>query len=105
MDTTGKIFLGITIVSVVGALIGFYVLSKKGPRGAVLGVAAVLYVLGKSISASDIRELRLIAGILGLTGFIGGILGLIDLFKGRSKAGESEIPVAAEIVEEAEGHE
>ena len=105
MDTTGKIFLGITIVSVVCALIGFYVLSKKGPRGSVLGVAAVLYVLGRSIPAADIRELRLIAGILSFTGFIGGILGLIDLFRGRSKASESEIPVAAEIVEEVEGHE
>jgi hypothetical protein len=105
IDTTGKIFLGIAIVSIVCAVISFYFLSKKGPRGAVLGVAAVIYFVGISIPTGNIRELHLIAGVLKLTGFIGGILGLVDLFKGGSRTNPAEVPVEAEIVDETEDHD
>lgn len=83
MDTTGKIFIGITITSVVAAITGFYFLSKKGPSGAVLIANAALFYCGMSIPDNNSRELHLLEGILSLSGIIGGILGIIDLARKR----------------------
>ncbi|MGD0897263.1 MAG: hypothetical protein ABR915_05460 [Thermoguttaceae bacterium] len=100
MDTFGKIGLGIAAVAVVAALVGFYVLSRKGPRGAVLAAAGVLYFLGLQIQPGTSRELYLAVGVLRMTGFIGGILGIIDLMRKRPANSQSETPVPVEIVEE-----
>ena len=83
MDTTGKIYLGITIGAIICAIVGFWLLSKKGPRYSVLIAAAVLFICGMSIPPNNSRELHLLEGILRLSGTIGGILGIIDLIRKR----------------------
>lgn len=87
MDTVGKIYIAITIAAFIGALVGFYFLARKGPRGAVLIVAVALYCGGMSIPDSNVREVHLLEGILRLTGFVGGILGIIDLLRKRRSPG------------------
>ena len=105
MDTTGQILLGIAIITILCALIGFFLLSKYGPRGAVLCTAAVIYLLGSLLPAGNIREFHLIVGVLKFTGFIGGILGFVDLFKSKRRDVQVETIVDAEIVEEVESSE
>lgn len=83
MDTTGEIYLGIGIAAIVGALIGFFLLSRKGPRGAVLITGAILFFCGMSIPENNSRDLHLLEGILRLSGVIGGILGIFDLSRGK----------------------
>jgi uncharacterized membrane protein YfcA len=92
MDATGKLFIGIAIVAVLGAVVGFYILSKLAPRGAVLIAAAVLYFLGMSIPDNNSRELQLAEGILRLSGFLGGIMGIIDLIRKRPPPSHGEDP-------------
>lgn len=50
MGDLGRIYLALCIVAFVVAMIGYWVLAKKGPKGAVLGAAAVLYFAGMSLS-------------------------------------------------------
>ncbi len=85
MDTTGKIYIGIIIAAMIGVIVGFYFLSKKGPRGAVLIAGAVLFFCGMSIPENNSRGLLLLGGTLQLSGIIGGILGIIDFFRKRPK--------------------
>ncbi len=85
IDTTGKIYLGIAIAAITCAVVGFCVLSKKGPRYSVLIAAAILFICGMSIPPNRSRELHLLEGILRLSGTIGGILGIIDLIRKRPR--------------------
>ncbi len=92
MDTTGIIFVGITIAAIIVAIVGFYVLARLGPRGAVLLVAALLFLCGMLIPDNNSRELNLLEGILRLTGFIGGILGIIDLARKKPQSSTKDVP-------------
>ena len=74
-------FLFIAIASVIAAIVVFWFLSRRGPRGSVLAVAACLYVTSYLIQPGQSRELVGLVGLLRFIGFIGGILGLIDLFR------------------------
>jgi hypothetical protein len=100
MDTAGKVYLGITVIAIVAAIVGFYFLSRSGPRGSVLVVAGGLFFAGMCVPPNNSRELHLLEGVCRLTGFIGGILGVIDLVRKRPHARQSEAYVAAEIVRE-----
>jgi len=97
MDTLSKVYLGIAVVAIVGTILGYWLLSKKGPRGAVLCVAAVLYFAGMQLGNvspdQPVRELKAVGGVLQLTGVIGIILGVIDLIRRKpAKRAASENP-------------
>jgi hypothetical protein len=85
MDVLGKVYLGIAAAAIVGAILGYWLLSKKGPRGALLFVAALLYVAGMQVGNAPqdppVREIKALGGVLQLTGFIGIVLGIIDLVR------------------------
>ena len=87
MDQTGQIILVATLVALVLGMVGFWLLSKHGPKGATLGVAAVLYLVSYLIDSGGSRVLHGAVGIVRMLGFIGGILGVLDLFRARPKDG------------------
>jgi len=97
MDDLGRVYLVIAIVAFIVAMIGYWILSKKGPRGAVLGTAAMIYFAGMSLPPGNRRELHLIKGMLQLTGFAGGILGVVDIIFRRPQSQQAEY-VAVELV-------
>jgi hypothetical protein len=76
-----QVFLVIAISSAIAALVGFWSLSRRGPRGSVLAVAACLYIASYLIQPGRSRELIGLVGLVRLIGFIGGILGIIDLLR------------------------
>lgn len=88
MDTTGKIYIAISIVVVIGMIILFWFISKRCAKGVLLAVGVGLWLLGNEISEPPIREMRLIGGLCTMCGFIGGILGLFDVFR-KKKAAEA----------------
>jgi hypothetical protein len=81
MDSTGIIYLVLSAIIIVSSLVGLWYLSKKTPKGVVLGICFVLYVLAKMIEPGNVRSLYVLSGIMGTIGFFGGILGIIDLFR------------------------
>ncbi len=87
MDTTGRIYIAISIVVLIGMIVVFWFISKRCARGVLLGVGIGLWFLGHAISSPPIREMRLIGGLCTMSGFIGGILGLFDVFR-KKKAAE-----------------
>lgn len=81
MDTQQQIFLAILATAVLGSLVGYGLLSRFGPRGAVLVVAAALYAFGTCSELSPWRKLDGLFGILRLVGSIGMILGTAHLVR------------------------
>ena len=84
MDSTGKIYLAIAAIVIVGSLTVLWYLSKKTPKGVVLGISVVLYVLAVTINPGNVRELYVLKGTLQVIGSLGSLLGIIDLF-GKKK--------------------
>lgn len=100
MDDLGLTFLVIAIVFFVAAIIAFWVLSKKGPHGAVLAVGAVMFMAAHSVPPDiDSRELRLVKGVLAITGCTGCVLGAIDFLRKRPRPQKPEC-VNVELVDE-----
>jgi hypothetical protein len=93
-DTFGNIFLVATVIAVVAAVIGFWYVSQRAPRGAVLGIAVVIYVVGValSITAQDPRLLNGISGVCKFVGFVGFLLGLVDLVRNKSAKQATSTP-------------
>jgi hypothetical protein len=83
MDATGKIYLAIAVISVIAAIVAFWFISRKTPKGTLLAVGIILWIVGQSIASQPVREMRLISGVCKFSGFIGGILGLFDVFRRR----------------------
>lgn len=79
MDSYGTVLLVVMVTVIVLAVVGFWLLSKRGPRGAVLVVAIFLLVFGQTIQPVKTREAHAVVGTLKLAGFIGTILGLFDM--------------------------
>ena len=102
MDVTQQIYLGGAIAAVVAGLVIFYILSKKGPRGAVLITGACLLMLGRAVPPDASREFHVVMGILGLIGLLGVVLGFVDLIR-RKPTAASHPAVMAEVVDEKEG--
>ena len=101
MDTTGKIYIAVVVATMIGAVVGFYFLSKKGPRGSVLIAAVVLFFCGMSIPNNTSRELHLLEGILRLTGFVGGILGIVDLLRKKPSPKSTDGPIVEAALAES----
>jgi hypothetical protein len=53
MDTTGKIYIAIGILVLIGMIVVFWFISKRCPRGVLLGVGIGLWLLGKAICCSS----------------------------------------------------
>jgi hypothetical protein len=85
MDTTGKMYLAILVASVVGAVVAFWFISRKAPRGTLLAVGVLLWVAGRSIASQRVREMQLVSGICTLSGIIGALLGLFDVLRRRKE--------------------
>ncbi len=88
VDRYGYVLMGIAAVAVIGGLVGFWILSKKTPKGATLAVAAFMYAASYPADAIALgealqREKALVVGTLRLLGFMGCILGLIDVIRKR----------------------
>ena len=81
MDSTGKIYLVLAAIVIVSSLAALWYLSKKTPKGVILGICVVLYVLATMINPGNIRHLYILKGTMQMIGFLGGILGIIDLFR------------------------
>ena len=81
MDDNGMAYMAVAVLSLLVSIGALWVVSKKAPRGTVLGICVVLFVLGNSIDPGLSREGHLGVGLLRGVGFFGGILGLIDFFR------------------------
>ncbi|PQO28673.1 hypothetical protein C5Y97_23100 [Blastopirellula marina] len=74
------------IVGIAGVVLGFvllWLLSRHSPKGTVLLIAIVLYVISWQMEDVRAREVRLFSGCLRMLGFAGGILGVVDLLRKR----------------------
>jgi hypothetical protein len=81
MDLTGKIYLVIAAIVIVSSLVGLWYLGRKTPKGVVLGICIVLYVLAMVIEPGNVRSIYFLKGIMQMIGSVGGILSIIDLFR------------------------
>ncbi len=86
MDSIGKVYLAIALVCITISLAGLWFLSKKTPKGTVLGVSVVIYIVGNLIDPGAHRGLYVLKGSIQIIGFLGGILGLIDLFAKKRRS-------------------
>jgi hypothetical protein len=90
MELTKIIMIVLMVLIIVGGLIGLWLLSRVTPKGSVLLLSIVIWVIGGVITRSRIPELWVIGGSIGMVGFIGGILGLIDLVRKPKEKQESK---------------
>lgn len=79
----GTILLTVAIVIVVGGLVLLWLVSRSAPRGAVLGIAVTLWMIGFLLGDVRVREVMLVSGSLKMLGFAGAILGIIDALRKR----------------------
>jgi hypothetical protein len=96
--------LGIAIALGVAGLIGFWLISNKGPRWALLATAIGVWAVGLSMKNSDVSEVALLSGTLSLLGLAGVLLGLGDLvFRKKRRRKRDVAPndvVDAEVVDD-----
>jgi len=85
MDTLGKLYLIATIPVLVGVVVAFRYLSLCAPRGTLLAVGVVLWLIGVPLSESRVREIAGVGSLCMVFGFIGGIWGLISFFRRKSR--------------------
>ncbi len=82
-----NVYVAVTIVAGIVALVLLWFVSKKAPRGTTLVIACLLY--GASwfwfINSRDSADFGLATGILRSIGVIAVILGVSDLFRKRPK--------------------
>ncbi len=86
----GFILLAFAVVLVLGGLAVLWLVSRKVPKGVVLGIAAGIYVAGLSLAGIRLREIIMLSGALKMLGFTGGILGIVDLVRKRKP--RSQVP-------------
>lgn len=79
----GRILLGFTIAFILGGLIVLWFISRVTPRGTVLVIAALLFIVGTGLGGIRVREVMVLSGALRMTALAGGILGIIDLLRQR----------------------
>ena len=98
--TYTTVLMALGLASVLGGLVGFWLISRFAPRGSVLMIAAILYGISWPLGSVPIREVRLLCGCLRMLGFIGLILGILDILRKRKAHAPSGGVVDAEIVDE-----
>ena len=81
--TYGVVLVALCIVLVVGGLVVFWLISKRTPRGTVLGIAAAIWLASWLAEGIQIREVLALSGAVRLLGFAGMILGIIDGLRRR----------------------
>jgi hypothetical protein len=77
------IFWIVCLAIVSGAGVGFWLISRRAPKGVVLMIAILTFIVGGVLTAL-IGDSRIGAGVAGATkiaGFVGIILGIVDLFQ------------------------
>lgn len=83
MNRSSPIFLLMPIIIILIAVVIFWFISKKAPKGVALAVAVVAWIAGRAIGSQQARELMMLGGSIQMAGSIGVILGIIDLFRKR----------------------
>jgi hypothetical protein len=78
IDVYTAILYAIAGVILVGGVVGLYFISKKTPKGTVLGISVGIWFLSCYGTGIEIREVQVIVGLLRLLGTIGIVLGFID---------------------------
>ena len=81
MDTLGWVSLVVALLAFGAGITGFFVLARRGPKGAVLIVAAALYFVPSMLGLADTRLWHGLVGLMRMLGFCGGVLGLVDLVR------------------------
>ncbi len=89
-ENYGMVLLCLGIVGVVAGLVILWFVSRISPKGTVLVIAAVLYLVSWQMDDIRVREIRLLSGTLRMLGFAGGILGVVDLLRKRKPKDASE---------------
>ncbi|HUG10904.1 MAG TPA: hypothetical protein VMM36_07815 [Opitutaceae bacterium] len=89
MDTTGKVYIAITVIVLIGMIVAFWFISRSAPRGTLLIVGIILWVVGQQVSGIADREMRFLGGVCALAGFMGVLLGLFDVFRKKKPARDS----------------
>jgi hypothetical protein len=77
------VLMTLAAIIVIGGLIGLMIVSRRSPRGTVLGLSAAIWLLGQSMRTSLSREAMVVSGSLSMLGFAGVLLGLFDFFRRR----------------------
>ncbi len=80
-----KILLATAVAIILIGIVAFYFVSRRYQRGAVLGVAVVIYLSGTMIREPEMREMMMLQGSLKMLGFIGIVLGIVDLVRRRNE--------------------
>ena len=82
-ENYGTTLLGLAIGVVVAGLVLLWLLSRRTPKGTVLVIAVVVYLLSWQIDDVRVREVRLLSGTMRMLGVAAGILGIVDLCRKR----------------------
>ena len=81
MDSLNPIYVVLTLVILIITVIGFWLISKKAPKGILLIVAIAMWIIGFIIGNQPLREMKLLGGTIQTLGTLGVILGVINLFR------------------------
>lgn len=79
MDSTGKIYLALAALFIIGGLIGLQQLSKRQSKEFVLGVCLALFLIGIVAGRLPVRQAMFVGGLLSTLGFAGGVVALFSL--------------------------
>jgi len=90
-DNYRTVLLCLAIVGVVIGLVALWFVSRCCPKGTVLGIAAILYIASWQMDDSNVREVRLLVGVMRMLGFAGLILGVIDMLRKRKPKETADI--------------
>jgi hypothetical protein len=93
----GLIILAACATGLIGGLFALWLVRRVSSRGAVLGLAALIYAISWMIGPGETREMRATVGTLRMLGFLGFLLGLFDVFnRPKAKRAAAKPPVAVE---------
>jgi hypothetical protein len=79
----GTVLIVAIIGMIVVGLLVLWLVGRRGPRGSVIGLSILIYVISWTIPSDSSREMRGFTGGLRLLGFMGFLLGLFDLRRTR----------------------
>lgn len=83
MDEKGQIYTVLAGIGILVAVVCFWLISRKAPKGTLVVLGIVLWAVGRSVAAGAVRELMVIGGATQLCGTIAIVMGVIDAFRQR----------------------
>jgi len=87
------VLLAVMVVVFLGIMVGLWLLSRVSPKGVVLALAVVTWLVGRWLGQHNVRELQGLSGAVTMAGFGGILLGIADLFRKREpKAPDGTAP-------------